>query len=387
MEQLEAYFRQLKQSPLWKDYYRNAGDASDAKPLAKDQLLQVLDAGFCITKEEQGVYLVRSGGSTRRPLVFPVDIQENLQQRQLLAEQLVKQKFIKPGSRVLNLFTYGLMYRTAAIMDDVLERCNASSLPVSAEAKNADVYETMRQFDVQMLLGSPSRLAGFARYVQEHALECSVPDLFFGGEFMPSVYEKMFINTFKCLNIYGLYGSAETGIWAWSHYSEEPGIYRLLNEIVVEIEEPDHSGMGNILVTNLLRKRFPLFRYRIGDRGRLLYRNGERLLELCSREECSFLIDSSSLYIHDFNEITADTDTFQIQLSFAQDSKQLLKVLLVKQMPEEERGAYLSLRRKMLRKLVLLTPSLASAEVELCSAEELYMNPVTSKVPQLADFR
>ena len=55
---------------------------------------KILNTQFDIQAESRGVYLVRSGGSSTQPLGFPVDIQENLYQRELLAVELLKSGII-----------------------------------------------------------------------------------------------------------------------------------------------------------------------------------------------------------------------------------------------------------------------------------------------------
>lgn len=387
METPGSYFEYVRQMPWYRELYRDVDRAEDAPSLDKETLLRILKEHFDPAAETEGVYLVRSGGSTQKPLVFPVDIRENLQQRDILAARLRQEGILKAGTVGLNLFTYGLMYRTASILDDLLERCSATSLPLSAEAKNADVFEAIRQFRPGMLLGSPSRLALLARYLQENKQKVEVPDLLFGGEFMLPSYEKIFINEFKILNIYGLYGSAESGIWGWSHYSKEPGLYRVIDPVHIEIGDADAEGFGQILVTNLLRKRFPVFRYKLGDIGRLQYRNGIRYLELRSRENKSFFIDSSNMYLDDFREITEGAEAFQMQLLRSEDLKHIVRLLLVKPLAEAEKKAFEERCLQQMRALMHLSPSLVQTEVKLCTTADLYMNPVTAKIPQLVDFR
>jgi phenylacetate-CoA ligase len=77
----------------------------------KHDLLPALEA-FSVHDEARGVHLVRSGGSTQEPLIFPVDIAENQAQRATLAEPLRETGVF--GTRMVapNLFGYSDLHRT-----------------------------------------------------------------------------------------------------------------------------------------------------------------------------------------------------------------------------------------------------------------------------------
>jgi len=384
---IQAYFEHVKSNPLYGGVYDGILDYNEAPSLPKSVLVKLLNERFDIRKETGGVYLVRSGGTTQNPLIFPVDIEENLAQRDMLARSLVQHGIITPQTVGLNLFTYGLIYRTASILDDIFERCKATTLPISAEAKDADVFSTIELFTPDMLFGSPSRLAIFAQYLIKNNLRVNVPNILFGGEFMVPSYQRIFTEVFGAQNIYALYGSAETGIWGWSLYSSEPSLYRMLENIHVEIFHPDADGFGNVVVTNLMRKRFPVFRYDLGDIGRLVTKNDVKYLELKSRDARSFFLDSANLSVDDFREITDDADTFQIQVHSGKNIRNELKILLVKQVPEAQRTTYAEEKIKAVKALIHVNSELVDVKVELVEIAQLHINKVTSKIPQLIDFR
>lgn len=384
---LQEHFEIVRSCGLYGDYYAPYAHFSEAPVLRKDQLQSFLQTNFNLQDEQRGVYLVRSGGTTQKPLIFPVDIEENLHQRRLLAKELVDAEIIYHKTIAVNLFSYGLIYRTAGIMDDIFEKCQATSIPLSAEAKNADVYDSVTGMKPNMLMGSPSRLILFAHFLRENSLQVSVPFLLFGGEHLLASAVPLFQNYFQTRQIYGMFGSAESGIWAWTDYTRDSTRYRVLDGIHIEIAEPDAEGNGRILVTNLLRRRFPVFRYEIGDTGKLLEQDGKRYLVLKSRIQNSFSIDSTKLHLDDFRLLTADAELFQIQLNKTADGKQLLHLLLVKNMPAAEQESFLAGRTRQLENIMHFSKDAVQMQVKLVEAEELYQNPVTAKTPQLIDFR
>lgn len=386
-ELIQEHFELVRSCGLYGDFYAQVKHHSEAPVLRKDQLQSFLQTHFHLENERSGVYLVRSGGTTQKPLIFPVDIEENLHQRRLLANELVQSKIVYPETIAINLFSYGLIYRTAAILDDVFEKCQATSIPLSAEAKNSDVYESVLNLKPNMLMGSPSRLILFAHFLRENSLQVSVPTLLFGGEHLFPSAIPLFEKQFQTKQIYGMFGSAESGIWAWSDYTHDSSLYRVLDGIHIEIAEPDAEGNGRILVTNLLRKRFPVFRYEIGDLGKLQTIDGKRYLHLKSRIQDSFSIDSTKLHLEDFKTLTADAELFQIQLHKTEDGKQLLRLLLVKNMAAAEQESFLAGKVYQLNNIMHFSNESVELQVKLVAAEELHQNPVTAKTPQLIDFR
>ncbi|UGA38145.1 hypothetical protein JOS77_30450 [Chromobacterium haemolyticum] len=167
--------------PFYQTLYRGVDCADAAQPLEK-AVLQAALASFAPEREASGLYLVRSGGSTQAALIFPVDIAENLAQRQALADRLRADGVFGPASIALNLFGYANLYRTAAIVDDVLERCQATTLPMSAHAADADILAAARQFRPSHILGTPSRLALFAAHLEAADERLEIPQLLYAGE-------------------------------------------------------------------------------------------------------------------------------------------------------------------------------------------------------------
>ena len=84
---LRECFELARAHPFYQTLYCGVDCADAAQPLEK-AVLQAALASFAPEREASGLYLVRSGGSTQAALIFPVDIAENLAQRQALADRL-----------------------------------------------------------------------------------------------------------------------------------------------------------------------------------------------------------------------------------------------------------------------------------------------------------
>lgn len=385
---LKEHFQHVKTSALWSGYYEGITDFSQAPVLDKQVLRETLATKFHLREEEKGVYLVRSGGSTQQPLVFPVDIGENLAQRQLLANELVAGGVFSSRTIALNLFSYGDMYRTASIMDDILDRCSATTLALSANATYETMATTCAVFQPNTIMGTPSKLVLFAKFLQKEGIEYVADQVLFAGEFLLPSQQKILSDVFRPQSIYSMYGSAETGIWGWAHYSNNPKAFHFLKEVVVEIFNPDAEGYGEMVVTNLIRKRFPLFRYRMGDIGKLTEENGRAVLLLKEREQKSFSLHESAYFLHDFESLLCDADGFQIQLSLKTDLLTELRFLVVKQhLSPTEKEQWIRRVAQGIDRIIEWDPKFACIEVEVVTEEALYVNPTTSKTPPIIDFR
>lgn len=384
---LKEHFQQVRMSTLWSDYYSKTEDFLVAPAIDKQVLRETLVSKFNL-QEEKGVYLVRSGGSTQKPLVFPVDIQENLAQRQLLADELVANGVFSSSTIALNVFSYGDMYRTASIMDDILDRCSATTLALSATSTYETMVAVCADFQPNTLMGTPSKLVLFARFLQKEGISCPFDSVLFAGEFLLPSQQEILSEVFQPKTIYSMYGSAETGIWAWAHYSKNPRAFHFLKEVVVEIFNPDSEGYGEIVVTNLIRKRFPLFRYRMGDIGKIVVENDREVLLLKEREQKSFSLHESAYFLHDFEPLLQGVDRFQIQLSLKTDLLTRIRFLLVKsQTSLAEREKLIRQVKDGIDQIIEWDPRFAAIDVELVAEEALHINPTTSKTPWIVDFR
>lgn len=384
--ELQHYFELAKKNPLYIEFYKENDCAEKAPVLSKKELMPILKNNFKLHEEKTGVYLVRSGGSTQNPLVFPVDIQENQNQRLVMAKALTENNFFTSRTIALNIFGYSDMYRTAAIMDDILEKCQATTLALSAHASYNDMEQAANYFKPDFILGTPSKLLCLAQFLEENNQKLQIKNLLYGGEFLRPEVQKLLQKVFGLQQIYSMYGSAETGIWAWSDSTKNPSLFSVIEGIIIEIINPDRDGYGTIAVTNTFRKRFPVFRYAIGDLGRWVYQNGKASLELKSRETKSFILLEQHYDVDQFHFLTNAATAFQIQLS-SKDFKEVVKILLVQNVPQNQRVAFITEKSEALKKLLEYNEKFMEVEVLLVSAADLYTDPNTTKTPQLLDLR
>ena len=384
--QLRESFGHARRHPLLRDRYPDARGIDDAPAIDKHDLLDAL-RDFRPGRGEGGLYLVRSGGSTRAPLVFPVDIQENHRQREALAVALRAAGMFDDGTVALNVFGYADLYRSAAIMDDLLERCGATSLPMSAHACDADLVAAADRFRPTHLLGTPSRLSLLVRHLRGGGRTLDIPHLLYAGEFLRASQLAAMQEAFGTRRVWSLYGAAETGIWGWCDADAHPGVFGVLPGVVVEILSADADGYGDIAVTNAFRRRFPLFRYRLGDVGRRVWIDGVEHLELRARAARSFQFGELKHDLDDIAVFAAGAERHQLWLETGEDGRECVRLKLV--IPEGEGLAEDALQQRSLglRTLLQCSARVAEVHVECVAPDALRIDPATSKMPDLVDLR
>jgi phenylacetate-CoA ligase len=266
-----------------------------------------------------GIYYSRSGGTTtNQPLYFPTDVAENHDQRQRLARRLAADGVLSPETVAVNICPIVRMYRAMEIVNEFCEYCGATVLPMAAIAEDAEIYQQAMLFAANTLVGMPSRLVAFARYVQEQQLTWQVDTLLFGGEFLQPGKRRLLQEIFGVKRFSGVYGSAELGVVAWHPDLPQTPVYHFPRDVVhVEIAAPDADGYGTLVATNLVRRRFPLVRYNTGDVGRVVDEGPETIsIELRGRQSDSFLIGDNYHSLADFAELFRELAEYQIQIDF-----------------------------------------------------------------------
>jgi phenylacetate-CoA ligase len=338
----------------------------------------------------RGVYYSRSGGTTtNQPLYFPTDIAENHEQRQRLAQRLGTDRVLSPETIAVNICPIVRMYRAMEIFNEFCECCGATVLPMAAIADDAEIYEQAILFEANMLLGMPSRLVAFARYVQEQKLTWQVGTVVFGGEFLQPGKRQLLQQVFRVNRFAGVYGSAELGVVAWHADIPAVPIYHFPRDILhVEIVEPDADGYGALVATNLLRRRFPIVRYNTGDVGRVVAEGSDTVsIELRGRQSDSFLIGDNYHALDDFADVFQHFAEFQVQLRFDETlRKDVIRFCLnagERPVSEEERRAITQRIHDRLQGHELMY----GTEVDFVGPQALIRSAGNLKTPAIVDHR
>jgi phenylacetate-CoA ligase len=319
--------------PLYAGRDLSADRFEDVPILDKQSLDAALQNFYADPANLHGLYLSPSGGSgTRSHLCFPVGIDDNCEQRRLFAPLLEEAGVIPRDAIALNLFAGRLMYRSMEIFTDYCEQIGATSLPVESTAMDSAAVEIARVFHANMVMGEPGRLAQLARHLLENGQTLPLMRILAAGEAVRPAQRRLFAEAFETDVLVSAYGSAETGVWAYRGANDGPDVFhydpRMLH---VEIVETDANGAGAMVVTNLVRRRVPVLRYRVGDRARWISRGENRAtFQLIGREAGSFTLDGSYFNLPAVAPVFEEMTDYQLHLSSdAQSLRDRLEIRIV----------------------------------------------------------
>jgi phenylacetate-CoA ligase len=350
-----------------------------------------LYARLAATRHDRaGVYYSRSGGTTTgQPLYFPTDIAENHEQRRRLARRLGADGVLSPETIAVNICPIVRMYRAMEILNEFCECCGATVLPMAAIAGDEEIYEQGMLFEANTLIGMPSRLVAFGRYVLENGLTWQVDSVLFGGEFLQPGKRRFLREVLGVKRFSGVYGSAELGVVAWHPDMPAVPVYHVPRDILhVEIVDPDSDGYGALVATNLVRRRFPIVRYNTGDVARIVAEDDDTVsIELRGRTADSFLIGDNYHDLSDFADVFQDFAEFQIQIRFDEAlHKDVIRFCLApgdRTVSEEERRAITERIHVRLQTHV----AMYGTEVDFVGPQALIRSSDNLKTPAIVDRR
>jgi len=204
--------------------------------------------------------VVSTGGSTGEPLKYHLDKDA---WSYFTAERIIRwgsvgyvygDKFIALGSRSLfpvnkKSWKHELYYFLR------------SSYPLNGMNMDDNVTSNYIKFikkrKIKFLYGYASSIYLLAKYVQDNNIEVNLIACFPTSEIVTSDYRETIINAFNC-KVMDCYGARDGGIHG---YEALNGHYKVGYNCYAEVKD----SSGEVFVTNLLNKAFPLIRYEVGD--------------------------------------------------------------------------------------------------------------------------
>ncbi|MFY4722964.1 acyl-CoA reductase [Streptomyces sp. LaBMicrA B280] len=219
----------------------------------------------------------RSGGSTGAPAlsVFTVDDYDN--QMRAAADGLLAAGFDPARDRAANLFYCGGMYGSFISFFSILERLNATQLPMAAGPDHATVAEALVTHRADTVFGMPSYLWQlFHAEADRLRAYGGIRTVFYGGEHFTGEQRRVLMEEFGVEVIRSAaYGSTDLGPLGYQCASSDGSIHHVLTDLhTLEILDPGADRPvapgepGRLVFTSRARAGQRLERYEIGDLGR-----------------------------------------------------------------------------------------------------------------------
>lgn len=383
---IQSLYEELKDDPFLKGFTDGVRDFHDLPTLDKAGLRTLIQRNFDLGREKRGVYLQRTSGTLEESVLIPVDPFENFRQREILIGKLQEERLVEPTDIFVNLFNYKHLYRSASLLDYILEHAGATSVGLGAITLDEYVVNFMRILKVNGLVGSPSRINQLANYCKARGITFPIRKFLFGGEVLPDYFLANIREQFGVEQIIGLYGAMEIGTFGYSDYSKWGNRYKILTDMVYpEIENPDSDGFGHLVITNKIKRRFPIIRFRLGDIGRLRKENDATWFEWKKRGDYGFRVQQTYVFQDMITPLVRDFGRYQIQLSLGEGNRTKIRMVVAGGDVGPEKLAELEAR---LRRTIGIAESEYQLEVTPASSEgDFVMNPVSLKTPLLIDNR
>ncbi|MFG3358112.1 acyl-CoA reductase [Streptomyces griseofuscus] len=219
----------------------------------------------------------RSGGSTGTPAlsVFTVDDYDN--QMRAAADGLLAAGFDPARDRAANLFYCGGMYGSFISFFSILERLNATQLPMAAGPDHATVAEALVAHRADTVFGMPSYLWQlFHAEADRLRAYGGIRTVFYGGEHFTGEQRRVLMEEFGVEVIRSAaYGSTDLGPLGYQCASSDGSVHHVLTDLhTLEILDPEADRPvlpgepGWLVFTTRARAGQRLERYEIGDLGR-----------------------------------------------------------------------------------------------------------------------
>ena len=278
------------------------------------------------TATREGI-VFKSGGTTGAPKHSVFSRNEWATMCHALGVHL-QQAGLEDGDRAANLFYGGSLYASFLFVYHALMDTPARIMqyPLSGAADQELTIETIREFDINVLLGLPTTLLPLFEGLKEKGRDSiHIDRIFYAGETMYSDQRSRVEELFPGIRIAscGL-ASVDAGFLAYADADCGFNEHRVNREhTILEIIDAETGKLiteegreGLIVATNLTRKVMPIIRYPIGDYG--MWREPQsadnRKFVLLGRSEAGARVGPATVYVSD---VTRILDSFSRQMTIS----------------------------------------------------------------------
>lgn len=213
-----------------------------------------------------------TGGSTGEPLVFYTDKEKEANHN---AHKLRARTWfaILPGDKQVDFWGSPIELSKLSHFRSWKDRWFLNYVLLSAfdlkMEKLRSYVDFLRRFQPKLIYGYPTVIYRVAQFILDTptAIGSYRPKLVSCTAEMLYDYQRNVIKEAFGCPVVNEYGSRDGGLIA--HECPAGRLHIAAEHVLVEVDNVDKNGVGDLLITNLDGYGMPLLRYRIGDRGKL----------------------------------------------------------------------------------------------------------------------
>lgn len=212
-------------------------------------------------------YIKSTSGSSGSPKIHFPYLLEDLERRSYFIGKVIKKLLkIKKGDRIICWMSPGAAYYDSM----ALKKAGYQMFPLEGFEDNQKILDKICFFNIQSLKTTPTKLFSLMKYIREKNINPrSLPlkNVIAGGEgFMENLSAVKLVRKYLNAECFSSAGSTECGQFASQciyhnfHLIDEGYIYEIINPTTLK-----HDTKGELVITPLWHKGYPLIRYKTGD--------------------------------------------------------------------------------------------------------------------------
>ena len=272
--QLELLNMQLKRAVRTSPFYRDYPDRLDSLeqlrelPLTDERTLRGSFAGLCLMPGRDLIRLRTSGttGEPKRMAYSQYDCDRTCAYFKAGLTELVF-----PGDRVFSAFPDTDRNSLGGLLTSAVESIGAEILCITGRESYREMADLVADSECSVYVGPPVLLLSLLRLMGDSA---SFRRALVSGDACPPEVRTACEEALGT-RIFAHYGLRESGLGGAMECQAHEGMHIRENDLIFEVIGPEGDTLpdgtwGELVLTSVGMEAMPLFRYRTGDRGRIL---------------------------------------------------------------------------------------------------------------------
>ncbi|MFC1521762.1 acyl-CoA reductase [Elusimicrobiota bacterium] len=356
--------------------------------------------GLC-TGPYQGGYVSRSGGSTGVPK-FSIYDGHDWEAMIGSAVKALEAAGLAQGDRIANCMMAGNLYGSFVSFDHINCRAGVMTFAFASNVEPGIFLDMWRKFRINVIQGIPGTIVPLLRKAKKLEPSFTIAKVIYAGSPLSRGDHDWIKTSLKAQRISSIIGANDGGQIAYQCKEMSGALHHVVDDFnYIEIIDDKGSRVkdamaGRIAITSLLKHAFPLIRYDIGDKGRIIPgtckcgRSGRRL-EYLGRADDIIVVGLMNLRYADVRSSLAGLPVSETQV-VARNNDDGEYLVIGVESDDDSPG----LKDKIYSAVInstgmfkdrLKKGDIVKIDVKVCKPGGLPRNPVSGKIKNLVDER